>query len=127
MSGASTQGTGGTSHSASSGPEMTFVINERSSTERASGPSVFMWRTARGIPGSSGMCPVFGTRRSVGFKANRPQKCAGVRTDPARSLPTSKAESPAATAAAPPPVDPPGVRSRSQGLLVRPKIGLSAR
>jgi hypothetical protein len=32
---------------------------------------------------------------------------------------------PAATAAAPPPLEPPGVRFRSQGLLVRPKIGLS--
>ncbi len=33
--------------------------------------------------------------------------------------------SPAATAAAAPPLEPPGVRSRSQGLRVRPKSGLS--
>ena len=86
-----------------------------------------MWRTARGRPGGSGIWPVFGTRRSVGLSAKRPQKCAGVRTEPARSLPTSNADRPAATAAAPPPVEPPGVRPRSHGLLVRPKIGLSAR
>src|SRR5436190_11277557 len=42
------------------------------------------------------------------------------------SLPTSSGVSPAASAAAPPPVDPPGVRAGSQGFTVRPKIGLSA-
>src|SRR5947209_7865527 len=42
------------------------------------------------------------------------------------SLPTSSGVSPAASAAAPPPVDPPGVRAGSHGFTVRPKIGLSA-
>ena len=41
------------------------------------------------------------------------------------SEPTSSAVSPAASAAALPPLLPPGVRPRSQGLLVRPKIGLA--
>ncbi len=41
------------------------------------------------------------------------------------SLPTSRALRPAATAAALPPLEPPGVRSRSQGLLVRPWMGLA--
>ncbi len=40
------------------------------------------------------------------------------------SLPNSRGVSPAASAAAPPPVEPPGVRLRSQGLLVRPYTGL---
>src|ERR1051326_7768438 len=73
------------------------------------------------------MWPVFGTRPSLGLSPKSPHQCAGTRTDAARSLPTSNAERPAATAAAPPPVEPPGVRSRFHGLLVRPKIGLSAR
>src|SRR5205823_6558017 len=81
-------------------PQMVRVMSARSSTERASGPSTFMWRTARGAPGGSGICPVLGTRPSVAFRPKRPQKCAGVRTEPARSLPTSNAERPAATAAA---------------------------
>jgi hypothetical protein len=54
-SGASTHGTGGTSDSAPSGPEMIFRIRDKSSIERASGPKTFMWRTARGRPGGSGM------------------------------------------------------------------------
>src|SRR5688572_10838852 len=73
------------------------------------------------------MWPLLGTRPSVGFRPKRPHQCAGMRTEPARSLPTSNADRPAATAAAPPPVEPPGVRSRFHGLFVRPKIGLSAR
>ena len=40
------------------------------------------------------------------------------------SLPNSSGVSPAASAAAPPPVEPPGVRARSHGLFVRPKTGL---
>ena len=41
------------------------------------------------------------------------------------SLPTSRALRPAAIAAALPPLDPPGVRPRSHGLLARPWIGLA--
>ena len=71
------------------------------------------------------MCPVTGTQWSVGLIVQIPQKCAGIRTDPAMSLPISRGVNPAATAAPPPPVEPPGVRSRCQGLLERPKRGLS--
>jgi hypothetical protein len=42
------------------------------------------------------------------------------------SLPTSRKPSPAASAAAPPPVDPPGVRVRSQGLFDWPATALYA-
>ena len=45
--------------------------------------------------------------------------------EPPPSLATPPAEQSAAMAAASPPLDPPGVRSRSQGLLVRPVMALS--
>src|SRR6266540_2229380 len=48
-----------------------------------------------------------------------------MRTDPSVLLPSAAAASPAATAAADPPLDPPGVNSRRCGLRHRPKCGLS--
>ena len=50
----------------------------------------------------------------------RPQQAAGMRTLPMPSLPWATGTIPAATAAADPPLDPPGVRARSQGLRVMP-------
>src|SRR5436190_23835316 len=46
-----------------------------------------------------------------------PQKVAGLRIDPEVSPPVAATISPAASAAAQPLLDPPGVRDRSQGLL----------
>ena len=46
-----------------------------------------------------------------------------MRTEPAPSEPTAAATRPAATAAAAPPQEPPGVCSRFQGLRVAPKAG----
>lgn len=54
-----------------------------------------------------------------------PQKLPGWRIDPPVSLPSDNVAMPAATAAAEPPEDPPGTRSRSQGLLVVPKYEVS--
>src|SRR5689334_11244180 len=54
-----------------------------------------------------------------------PQKRAGTRIDPDKSLPIPAGERYAAIAAASPPLDPPGVIRRFLGLLVRPKTGLS--
>jgi hypothetical protein len=71
------------------------------------------------------MCPVPGIRPGVGFSPAMPQKCAGMRMEPPPSLATPPAEHSAAIAAASPPLDPPGVRVKSQGLLVRPVIALS--
>ncbi|AIJ23511.1 hypothetical protein AMETH_3419 [Amycolatopsis methanolica 239] len=51
---------------------------------------------------------------------DRPQKWAGVRSEPARSEPMVSAPNPHARAAADPPEDPPAVRSWSHGLLVVP-------
>src|SRR5262245_66346777 len=71
-------------------------------------------------PREAGKCPVAGTRPGVGFSPQIPEKCAGTRMDPPPSLPIPPAEQPEAIAAASPPLDPPGVRARSQGLLVWP-------
>src|SRR6187455_691258 len=64
-------------------------------------------------------------RPGVGLRPARPQKWAGRRTEPPPSLPIPPAEQPTAMAADSPPLEPPGVRSRFQGLLVRPMRWLS--
>ena len=89
----------------------------RSRTVRAIGPMAP--RMAKG-PSHDGRCPRAGTRPGVGLSEHMPVKWAGSRTDPPLSLPNPAAESPAATAADSPPLDPPAVRSKSQGLAVRP-------
>src|SRR5690625_6890 len=68
---------------------------------------------------------VRGTRPNVGLNPTRPQKLAGIRTEPPPSEPRATGTIPAATAAAPPPVDPPGVRDVSQGLSVPPEASLA--
>lgn len=52
-----------------------------------------------------------------GLNPTTPQCAAGMRTEPAPSPPCARGPSPAATAAAAPPEEPPGVRVRSQGFL----------
>ena len=59
-------------------------------------------------------------RPRCGFSPTRPQHAAGMRIEPPPSLPCATGTMPAATAAAEPPEEPPGVRSRSQGLRVAP-------
>src|ERR687891_64208 len=66
-----------------------------------------------------------GTRPNDGFRPTTPQKRAGIRIDPAPSLPSASGAMPAATAAAAPPLEPPETRSTFQGLLVVPNSGLS--
>ena len=51
-----------------------------------------------------------------GFSPNNPQHEAGIRIEPPPSEPWASGASPAATAAAAPPLEPPGVRSGSHGL-----------
>lgn len=58
------------------------------------------------------------TRPYVGLSPTTPQKCAGWRMLPPVSLPSAAAHCPAATAAALPPLLPPGTRPASQGLRV---------
>jgi hypothetical protein len=65
------------------------------------------------------------TLPKVGFRPNTPEKEAGMRIEPPASVPTASGQMPANTAAALPPLDPPGVRSRFQGLRVTPVSGES--
>src|SRR5579859_7434052 len=65
-------------------------------------------------PGASG------TRPRDGFIPTRPQHAAGMRIEPPPSEPVATGTSPAATAAAEPPEEPPGVRVVSHGLRVTP-------
>jgi hypothetical protein len=99
---------------------MTCNSRARSAALRAIGPATKNPpRTGNGAtPG--GPAPRNGTRSRFGLWAKTPQKCAGQRSDPTMSEPSSSGTKPAASAAAAPPDDPPGVRPRSQGLLVVP-------
>ncbi len=63
---------------------------------------------------------VVGTRPRLGLRPTSPQHEAGMRMDPPPSLACATGNMPAATAAAAPPLLPPGLRSRSHGLRVAP-------
>src|SRR5208283_5338374 len=65
------------------------------------------------------------TRPYVGLMPTTPQKDDGCRIEPPVSVPSAPAHNPAATAAAEPPLDPPGTRSRSHGLRVFMKAEFS--
>src|ERR1700745_121431 len=110
-------GTGTAEGSPISGPCITSNNNFRSSIVRAIGPTT---PSSANGPTEFGKCPVAGILPGVGFRPQIPLKCAGTRIDPPPSLPTPPADIPEAIAAASPPLDPPGVRDRSQGLFVRP-------
>ena len=74
--------------------------------------------------GASGTMPARETRPIVVFKPITPQNAAGIRIEPPVSVPIASGTSPAATAAADPPLDPPGTRSRFHGLRVDPRVGV---
>src|SRR5947208_15285610 len=59
-------------------------------------------------------------RPYVGFSPTTPHSAAGWRTEPPVSVPSAHTASPAATAAADPPDEPPGTMSRSHGLWTGP-------
>src|SRR3954452_1276275 len=67
--------------------------------------------------GTSGAIEI---RPRLGLSPTRPQQAAGMRIEPPPSLPCAIGTIPAATAAADPPLDPPGVREPSHGLRVGP-------
>src|SRR5512139_37712 len=62
-----------------------------------------------------------GLRARVGLRPKSPQHEAGIRIDPPPSLPWARGTARAATAAAAPPLEPPGVRLGSHGLRHGPK------
>ena len=61
----------------------------------------------------------------MGFTPTTPQRAAGWRMEPPVSDPRASGAKPAATAAALPPLDPPGTRAGSWGLRVGPKAEFS--
>jgi hypothetical protein len=62
--------------------------------------------------------PSNGNRPKVGLYPTTPQYAAGTTIDCNVCEPTASRQIPAATAAAEPPLDPPGVRLRSHGFFV---------
>jgi IstB-like ATP binding protein len=60
-----------------------------------------------------------------GLKPTRPQSAAGMRTEPPASVRVAIGTIPAATAAAEPPLEPPGDQSTAHGFRVGPKTRLS--
>ena len=73
--------------------------------------------------GASGSTPSVGTEPKVGLCPTSPQNAAGSRIEQPVSVPSASGVIPAATAAADPPLDPPGMRERSHGLRVPPSTG----
>jgi len=120
----SPSGTGATPASSPSGPAIRASAAARSSTDVASGPITV--RPSSREP-QRGKWPVSGTRPNVGFRPAAPHQAAGSRMLPPESLPRASGEAPAATSAAAPDDDPPGARSGSRGLRVRPWAAVSAR
>src|SRR6266536_2842497 len=59
-------------------------------------------------------------RPKDGLYPTTPQNAAGIRIEPAPSVPSAAAHSPADTAAAAPPLEPPAESSRAQGFRVGP-------
>ena len=99
--------------SSASGPAIAFSSSAASSTVRAIGPTV-------SNDHASGVTPRRLTRPSVGLSPTTPQAPAGMRIEPPVSVPSETAHRPAASAAPLPPLEPPGLRSRSQGLRQGP-------
>src|ERR1700680_547765 len=99
--------------STSSRPDMTSMSLAVSSAVHASTETVFV----SDDPSARAINPW------VGFKPTKPQKAAGERTDPPLSDPVAKGTIPAETAAADPPLLPPGVFVVAQGFRVMPKAG----
>ena len=61
----------------------------------------------------------------VGLRPTIPHSAAGWRIEPPVSVPSAHGAEPAATAAALPPLEPPGTRPRSHGLSTGPKAEFS--
>src|SRR5581483_12115864 len=92
-------------------PASPFRSSAASSTVRAIGPT---WSSVQEM----GTIPYVLTRPRVGFSPTTPQRIAGDRIEPDVSPPVAPSTIWAATAAAEPPLDPPGSWERSQGFLV---------
>ena len=105
-------GAGALYQASGSGAESVSRIAAASATVRVTAPSTIapsqLWLSR-------------GTRPRLGLRPTRPQQAAGIRIDPPPSLACAAGNIPPAVAAAAPPLDPPGDRSRSHGLCAGPK------
>ena len=73
--------------------------------------------------GASGKQPSSGTSPQVGLNPTSAHQAAGMRIEPPESVPSATSASPAATAAALPPLEPPARRPGAIGLGTVPKCG----
>ena len=103
---------------ASEGPPsaITSMISAASLTVRVSGPNTAM-------PWCASFSGAEDTRPRCGLRPNSAVHAAGMRIEPAPSEPSAALASPAATAVAEPPLEPPLVRCGSHGLRVTPNVG----
>src|SRR5215831_15724988 len=109
--------TGSDSGSPGCSPAIASRKRARSSTVRAIGPFADRVRSilATGL---------WATRPMLGRMPTMPQKLAGLRNDPPRSVPCASQAMPVASAAAAPPDDPPAERALFHGLCVDPNTSL---
>ena len=98
-------------------PAITDIRRRKSSTVVANGPSVE--KSIQSGVGQRPMTPL------DGFNPTSPQNAAGIRIDPPPSVAVAIGTTPALTAAADPPLDPPGDSSKFQGLRVTPVARLA--
>src|SRR5215470_9095243 len=109
---------GSDSGSAGCSPAMASSSSARSSTVRAIGPLADRLRSilATGVRA---------TRPMLGRMPTMPQKLAGLRSEPPKSLPWASQAMPVASATAAPPDDPAAERDSRQGLRVAPNTSLN--
>ena len=98
--------------SPATGPAITPSSSRMSATEVPIGPSV-----EKSIQSGARSRPI---TPFVGFRPTRPHQPAGILTDPPPSAAVAIGTIPAASAAADPPLEPPGAASRRHGSPVEP-------
>jgi hypothetical protein len=104
--------------SSGSWPQIVSNANAASSTDAANGP---IWSS----DDANATSPYRDTSPYVGFTPTTPHSAAGCRIEPPVSEPNANGANPAATAAAEPPLEPPGTRDGSCGLRVGPNAEFS--
>src|SRR5439155_11854016 len=97
-------------------PVKTAYARAQSATDRAIGPIV-------SNDGANGKQPRMSIFPLEGLKPTVPQQADGMRTEPPVSVPRPSAHKWAASAAAFPPLEPPGVRVGRRGFLTSPQWG----
>ena len=103
--------------SSGSCPAIDSRTSAQSSAVRAIGPTVSKSQ-------ATGTTPRFETRPQLGRTPVTPLNAAGIRIEPAVSVPSVPAARSAAAQAPEPPLEPPQIRSRAHGLCAGPGYGL---